>query len=358
MDHGGRVYEYARQLNLSVESIHDFSANINPLGPPGCVLDAIASLPVSALAYYPDPEQEEVREFLADMLDIDAKMLFCGNGATEVMELIVRCVQPRRVVVLEPAFSEYAAIANRNHVQITRIPLAVEQEFALPLGSLDSCLQKDDLVFLNYPHNPSGRVWPRTDWADSVRAWSRRGVTVVCDESFIDFLPNEDEVTAISLAKEEERVFVVRSATKMYAIPGLRFGYGIGHLQVVPCIEQNRDVWSVNQIAQIAALKAYQCTDFVDRTRLWLKAEQAYIRATWGQSSRLRFFAPSANFFLVELKDWVVEQALQKELQQQKIFVRDCSNFAFLGTSYLRIGIRSHPENELLWQTVSHFLNR
>jgi threonine-phosphate decarboxylase len=357
MKHGGRVYEYAEQMNVSVESIHDFSANMNPFGPPASVLSAVRTMPVFVISSYPDARHSSIKSILANELDIDANALFCGNGATEVMELIVRNIQPKRVVVLEPAFSEYAAIAFRNRIQVVRIPLLLDREFALPISALDTCLQRNDLVFLNYPHNPSGRVWPRSEWEDAVRSWSRRGVTVVCDESFIDFLSDINDLTAVPLVREEEHVFVVRSATKMYAIPGLRFGFGVGNAKIVADIEKERDPWSVNQIAQIAAMKAYRDTGFLEKTRRWLLAEQAYIKDTWGKSPWVRFFVPQANFFLVQFNDAKVAQELQSTLRKNWLFLRDCTDFTCLGPNYLRIGIRSHTENELLWSAVTRFFN-
>ncbi|EPZ43216.1 pyridoxal phosphate-dependent aminotransferase [Alicyclobacillus acidoterrestris] len=352
MAHGGRVYEYAAASGVDVANIVDFSANINPLGPPASVLKAIETA-MPRIVHYPDARHQAVKEILAQAHQVDVSALFCGNGATEVIELVFREVRPRRTFVLDPAFSEYADIAKRMGSQIERVPLKRTQiTWDLPLDVLDTQLEDGDLVVINTPHNPTSTVWPWDTFRTRALNWCERGVTVVIDESFIDFLPQSSSLSAIADACMHPGLFVIRSATKIYAIPGLRFGFGIGHRDFVRGIEGNRDGWSVNALAQAAACAAYCDEQFLQETHTWLASEHDYLRQTWGADERLVWHAPNVNFFIASFAMPHVREHVQDALRKRGILSRACDDFHGLDSTYVRFAIRSHQDNQLLWTSV------
>ncbi|MFB5189525.1 pyridoxal phosphate-dependent aminotransferase [Alicyclobacillus fastidiosus] len=353
MAHGGKVYEYADTYGIELAKVLDFSANINPLGPPKRVLQAIErALPY--VVHYPDARQLSVKEAIARAHGLETTSVLCGNGATEVMELVFRAVRPSRTFVLHPAFSEYAAIADRVGSPLTALPLThTDDGWTLPLEALNEQLQPGHLVVINTPHNPTSSVWPWPTLQACVARWCRRGVFVVIDESFIDFLPDVRAISAIEDAAVTKRLFVVRSATKIYSIPGLRFGFGIGHREFVREIERNRDGWSVNALAQAAACAAYQDLAFLESTRRWLEEEKVYLEKTWGADRRLTWHAPSTNFFLVDFRSTDIAQNVVQSLVGAGIFCRSCADFQGLGARYVRFAIRSHADNVQLWRAVA-----
>ncbi|GMA64974.1 aminotransferase class I/II-fold pyridoxal phosphate-dependent enzyme [Alicyclobacillus fastidiosus] len=353
MAHGGKVYEYADTHGIDLASVLDFSANINPLGPPQRVLVAIErALP--HVVHYPDARHFAVKEVVARAHGLRASSVLCGNGATEVMELVFRAVRPSRTFVLNPAFSEYADIARRVGSMPTALSLTrADGAWSLPLEALDRQLQPGHLVVINTPHNPTSSVWPWPTLKACVERWCGRGVFVVIDESFIDFLPDGREISAIADAAVAERLFVVRSATKIYSIPGLRFGFGVGHEEFVREIERNRDGWSVNALAQAAACAAYEDAAFLEATHRWLEEEKVYLENTWGADMRLIWHAPGANFFLVDFRSTEVAQKVVQALVEQGIFCRRCDDFQGLGARYVRFAIRSHADNVRLRQAVA-----
>ncbi|MCL6518021.1 aminotransferase class I/II-fold pyridoxal phosphate-dependent enzyme [Alicyclobacillus sp.] len=375
--HGGRVYEYVRVSGRPLEDIVDFSANINPLGPPATVREAILRA-MDGIRHYPDPEQREVRRVLAEAFQLPGpEWVFCGNGAAEVMDLVLRTARPRRVFVFDPAFAEYEAASRRCGARVVRLPLSAADAVIRAEGGGGAALGVDglgntggmapgwraeepdgavpewprdgDVVVFNNPHNPTGRIWTREQVERLVRPFVAAGAMVMVDESFLDFRWDERDWTAIPLALADPRVVVVRSATKMYSIPGLRFGFGVANPGWVRRVERDRDGWSVNHLAQAAAAAAYRDEAFRTATWRWLRAEQAFVRETWGQAPGVRLHPPGVNFFLIEWLDGLDVEGLVASWAADGMFVRRCHTFRGLSQRHVRVAIRTPQENRRLW---------
>ncbi len=351
--HGGRVYDYAEDLNISVEHLMDFSANINPWGPPPEVWRAVVH-GFRGIRRYPDSHHTQVKAVLADHLHVEPNQIICGNGAMEILELAMRILRPPRTVVVTPAFAEYAAIARRYGSEVISIPLAggivrPPGPFELPLSAIDQHIHDGDLVVLNSPHNPTGAAWPRKLWQNAVSQWNDRGVYILLDESFIDFLSQADEYTAIPLVSRDTRVLVVRSATKMYALPGLRFGFGISSPELIGQMESDRDPWSVNHLAQEAVKVSYRDQKYREKTWSWLAREQRYIADSWGTLPLVDLYPPSVNFFLIRFLDAAIASSVDQQMHQKGMIVRNCANFEGLGARYRRIAIRRRQDNMRLF---------
>jgi threonine-phosphate decarboxylase len=353
--HGGKVYEYAETDGIPVESVFDFSANIHPLGPPKAVLQAIRSaLPL--IRHYPDARHRRVKEVLSERFFVPVESLVCGNGASEVMELIVRTLKPERTWILEPAFREYEAIALRIGSKVMRLSLLQNDTFALPLEELSKYITKGDLVVINTPHNPSGLHFPKSSWFETVRSWTKRGVHVLVDESFLDFMENDSKESSMHESVINPCWHTIRSATKFFSIPGLRFGFAVLHPDVAKRVNENRDGWSVNTIAQVAAIAAYQEQTWHLQTQNWLSQAKIFVETTWGSDSHIHLFPFDVNFFLIRLEHDNQSLYIQRELRRKGVYVRNCSTFHNLSAAYIRIAIRTETENRMLWTMFSDLL--
>ncbi len=351
MEHGGKIYQYATATKLAVGEILDCSANINPLGPPQGVQEAIVKA-FDAIRYYPDSDHEDVRRAIANRFAIEKDAILCGNGATEIIEVLIKGLRPGRVIVLEPAFSEYAATANRLFCPVVSCSLFDGDTFALPIVQLDSMLHSGDLLFINHPHNPSGTSWSLPSWITAVISWAKRGVSIAIDESFADFLPQDDPRTLMQHAATTPNLFVIRSATKIFSIPGLRFGFLVTTREKIAALRAYRDPWSVNQLAQIAAFISYQDQHFMMETATWLENAHRYMQDAWATDERWRIFPTAVNFFLLRFASPNVSRHVQAKLMEQRIFVRSCGNFEELTDAYVRIALLSPKDNERVFRAV------
>ena len=185
-----------------------------------------------------------------------------------------------------------------------------------------------------------------------------QGVLVIVDESFIDFLADQELWSVWRKAIVNDSLYVLRSATKMYAIPGLRFGFAVGNARVFDRIEKGRDGWSVNQLAQRAAVIAYQEPEFDQRTWQWLEEEWRWLQTTWGHHPLISMQPPHANFFLIRLPAVDIARTLWQTLAKRRIYLRGMQGFSPLDDHYLRIAIKTRDKNEMLWHAVTEFLAR
>lgn len=352
MIHGGDMYSYAKGDSRTWSAILDASANINPLGPPLSVWQAIADA-LPEVLHYPDPNHTETKRVLARRFRVSEESIVCANGATEAMELIVRAVRPARCVILTPAFAEYEAIAKRYDCLAIFVPLLRhDNDYVLPWEEIVQIVQSGDLLWINNPHNPTSQCFSPSEWRTQVDSLLLQGIHIILDESFLDFLPVPEDWSAIPLTVQNPNLYVVRSATKVYAIPGLRFGFAVVHPHVQQQIENDRDNWSVNVLAQAAARAAYSDTVFMEQTYSWLEQEREYIFSTWGQHARLQLLTPHAPFFMVQFENGELADQVTAVLQSQGIYLRDCRTFAGLDSSYRRIAIKQRPANERIWGLV------
>ncbi len=152
--------------------------------------------------------------------------IIVGSGVASLIFAVMRAISPKRVIILEPAFAEYARACAAANATITTSLLRERHCFAPDFVELTRLLddRQVDLVILNSPHNPSGRLYDRKDLLSLVETAERNNATVVLDEAFIDYVP---ESSLLPLAATKAHLIVLRSLTKFYAMPGLRVGYAV-----------------------------------------------------------------------------------------------------------------------------------
>src|SRR5688572_26364606 len=250
LTHGGNVYQAAQEQRVPIERIIDFSASINPLGPPAAAFHTIRSA-AKHIVHYPDPDCRELRLALAGKCGMDPDMILVGNGSTELIHLLPRTLGIKSALIIGPTFQEYERALMEAGSIVQYIHAKREQRFRPPvqdiLEQLSATRAKFDAVFLCNPNNPTGQVMNRKTLCSLAAAIERRQGWLIVDEAFVDYC---QEQSIVSLLKEHPRMLVLRSLTKFYAMPGLRIGYLLGERKVVGLLKDRQPPWSVNSVAQ------------------------------------------------------------------------------------------------------------
>lgn len=334
----------------------DFSANINPLGPPACVLETLAKN-LEAVRRYPDPNNLELKRSLAAYLGVKTDNLLVGNGATEIIYSLCFLLRPRTVLVAQPTFSEYARAALAAGAQVIPCPLPPTQGFRLDAEAYCRLLEQADMAFLCNPNNPTGNLLP---YDIVYRIWQesrRRGIWLIVDESFLDFVEDWPEFSLVQVAAREEKLVILRSLTKFFALPGLRLGVGIAAPGIIRYLEERSDPWRVNILAQLTGAVAVKDKEYQIRTWEWLKVERDYLFEGLNFLPGLRPYRSEANFILVDisLSGWGSEE-LTEALAQHKVLVRDCSNFPGLKGRYIRVAVKERESNTVLLRLLENLL--
>lgn len=349
--HGGDLARAVRLWNPADGELLDFSSNVNPLGPPPGLLDVLGrALP--EIVSYPSPQARELRERLAHHLNVPVEQLLVGNGANDLIHLLLLWRRPRRVLVPAPSFSEYERAAVLAGALVERYPLPPGEEF--DHHALVSKLEQGDLLVFCNPNNPSGMLYRRSDLLPLVREATERGAVVMIDESFIPLTGRPEE----SLRDLQcEQLWVILSLTKIWSLPGLRLGCAIGSIANVGKISRWSDPWRVNILAQKAGIYCIESKGYLEKTLALVKKERAFLARRFRETGAFRVFEGFANFLLLQGLDPDFDVAdYQESLARQGVLVRRADNFCGLDQRYFRIAVRKRPENLRLLQETGHYL--
>ena len=349
--HGGDVCRIAETEGCAPEDILDFSANINPLGPPSGARSAAARA-LDCMAAYPDPLARNLCEIIASRHGIDVERVICGNGASELFAALLRVLDSMRVVIPSPAYVGYREAAAAADLPVVTTPLT--QTYDVDWGALGSVLAENDVVFLGHPCNPAGRLLEVDDFRRTCSEHPR--CHFIVDESFIEFV---NECSGLSLIREQPgNVTVIRSMTKFYAMAGLRLGYAVGAPALLSALRRQLVPWSVNGVAQSVGECVLVDADYAERSRQSVERWRSALAEeldTLGISS----VASSVNYLLCQIPSGDRDAAwLRKALLAERIAVRVCSDFDGLDERAFRVAVRMPEDNRKLLDGLAHVLRR
>ncbi len=348
--HGGNLVWAAELAHCSPSALLDFSASINPLGPPPSAIATLQAHLVDLTAY-PDPRYSTLCRALGRHHQVPADWVLPGNGAAELLTWACRDLSTLdKTVILAPSFSDYHRGLQAFGATVQRVSGELDVAWpALPEGRSPTAWSQSGLL-LNNPHNPSGRLFARK----AVEKCLSQFALVVVDEAFMDFLPGEAE-SVIGLVQEYPNLVVVRSLTKFYSLPGLRLGYAIAHPDRLQRWQQWRDPWSVNALAAAVGEVVIQDHVFQQQTWDWLQAAKPVLFAGLAAIPGLHPTPGVANFLLVRCAYSVLEVQLEL-LKRHQILIRDCLSFEELGDRYFRVAVRTPAENQRLLNGLEEIL--
>jgi threonine-phosphate decarboxylase len=331
--HGAHGDLVSRSLGVRVGELLDFSQNINPLGAPKDALEAARRALYEDSSRYPDLEYTGLREALAAYLGVGAELVVPTNGGAEALFLAARAAGTGgKALVLEPTFSEYAAAAAASGKEPVRRVARREEDFewdSTPLRDLEGV----SVVFLCNPNNPTGDLLDRGAVLEVAARVVEAGAVLVVDEAFADFVP---EISVTDMV--DRGLWVARSFTKFFAIPGLRLGCLVcddaGRVQTL------QPSWPVNSVAAAAGIAAAEDKGFAEASRVEVARLREDLFGALDALPGLQPFPGAANFLLVRGPDGFPER-----LARRGVLVRGCGPFYGLGPEFFRVAVRSAEEN-------------
>lgn len=346
MVHGGEIYDKNIEL--------DYSVNLNPLGIPTAVIDAVR-LAVEQIDRYPDTQLYSLRKRIAESEHTDYENIICSNGASEMLMTLLRYLQPGKILLTSPCFTGYyhAIRALGDSVQITEYSLNEKNDYQLDSDFLN-CITKDiDLVILCNPNNPTGRAVDKDILQEILLKCEECGVKIIVDECFEPLSKRAESV--VGYVNKFQGLYVIRAYTKLFSIPGIRFGYAYVPSKEVDNITRLLPEWNVSVIAGMAAYEAAGLVcgcDFVEQSVETVENERKYLEEQLACTG-LVIYKSDANFLLIKS-----EYDLYNELLGYGIMVRDCSNIPGLDSSYIRIAVKDHISNEKLIGAIKQIIKR
>lgn len=340
--HGGDIYR--NQVVL------DFSVNVNSLGMPESVAEALHEA-VGNCGTYPDIAAERLKRAVAQMLFTPEEYLLFGNGASELFMGIVHGLRPKKVLIPVPSFYgyEYAAVAAGS--EIVFYPLKEESAFSPDEDFLGTLTEDVELLFFANPNNPTGYLTNREYLRRMLEICLEKRILVVLDECFIEFCGSGQSL--LEEIGQYGHLLLVRAFTKIFAVPGVRLGYLVcSNPLLLGKIARQLPEWNLSSFAQAAGVACAGQSAFLTETVDYVRRERQFM-AEGLERLGLKVFPGEVNFLLVQSK-----ARLYEELLRQGILIRDCGNFRGLTEGYYRVAVKRREENEILIDKLEKCLRK
>ena len=376
--HGGNIYKIFREKNI--KEILDYSSNINPYGIPESLKKRITEN-LEILERYPDPDYIELRQKLAHLNNVNMSDIILGNGATEIIFLFMKVINPKKILIVSPTFGEYEravkatempgdtinlSCSNGNNknvenkkIEIEHFELKENDDFKLNIDNLKNELAKKyDLLIICNPNNPTGKFLKLSETEEILKECNKYNTKLFIDEAFIDFLKDGMKESIINTKENKQNLFVTRAFTKFFAMPGLRLGYGIYFdKKLEKRISEKKEPWSVNNIAEMAGLTVLNDTKYIEETLKWIAEEKTYVYEKLNEINGIKPYKTEVNFITGKIDEKLFSEGLnvkilREKMLEQGILIRDASNFKFLDERFFRLAIKNRKNNIRVIETL------
>jgi len=329
-EHGGNVEEFAKKIGCRVDEILDLSSNINFVKPK---IDInFNSLDISSY-----PNYDKLKTLIAQNYNINSCELELFNGATTAIYSLLRELDLEECYLYSPLYLEYKKSAILNGYNITYINRFTDINRDIKENSL--------VVFVN-PSTPDGEFY---NIYPLLKKWVEKNVTILIDESFLDFTPFQSATTYIN---SYDKLYIIKSMTKFYSSAGVRVGAIISNSKNIQKIYQKEPLWKISQFDNAYMQSALKDREFSEKSiALNSKNRDRVIEILENSKYIDKVYHSLTNYLLIKLKT-IKAKEFQKRLIPYKIMIRDCSNFDFLDSSFIRIAIKDDKSIDRLREAL------
>jgi len=349
--HGGDIYSN-RDIPENKKLI-DFSANINPFGMPQEVKRAIMDN-IDVYSNYPDPLCRDLINDISKHENIPAEQIICGNGAADIIYRIAAAIKPKKTLLTAPTFSEYEEAVRTVDSSIIYYFLLEKNGFNLDQGVFDKIETSIDLMFLCNPNNPTGIPIDKEMVMEIAARCKVNKTILVVDECFNEFLENSQDYSIADKLADFDNVIVLKAFTKIYAMAGIRLGYGLcSNKAIIERLYKAGQPWNVSVVAQKCGVAALKETEYVRQTKLLIKENRVYLMLQLSLLG-LKVSESKANYILFKTE----KKHLLHELEKYGIMIRSCGNYIGLNDKYFRIAVKSKEDNEYLIECLNKIFKK
>ena len=340
-----RIEQYATVL---------FNANLNPLGIPETVKNSIEES-IESIVHYPDIYYNKLRTAVSEYAGVPIDQVVMGNGSTDLLKLFASLIMPKKALLLTPSSTEYEVVLKAYNTELCFYALSEEEEFKVNVEDLISALTADlDMVILANPNNPTSKKMEVSDIRKLAAACKEKDIFLMIDEMYIEFLDDYETHTSIPLVNEFDNITVLRSVSKFFAVPGLRFAYAIinnpVHKEIIDRITTKNNIAS---LSAIAITNMFKDTEYIEQSRSIIHTERSLVYLAMSTSKTIKLYRPDANFMLVKiLRDDLNAADVAAHCNKRGIIIRKCDDIRGLDSKFFRICFMNPKQNDLMVNTI------
>lgn len=341
--HGADINSAAELYGLEADKIIDFSSNINPFIVES--MDKIVAAGVENLQKYPDIKYRRLRKNIADYLRVEDSYIIPGNGATEIIYLLMRNLSGR-LAIINPTFSEYRKGAEIAGLSVVDFVMDWKKDFKLDLDEIYRRKDEFDSIFICNPNNPDGSV---REIKKLLEFAEKEGKLLIVDETFIEFADSEKDRSLVNMVEKSKNLFIIRAVTKFFGIPGIRLGYGISsNRELLQKMYDEKEPWTINSFADSASDFIFKEEEYIRKSKEYFSKERVCMINEINKIDGIKAFNSDANFILVRFENRNVLDVKENLLKRAGLLIRDASNFIGLDSSFARVAIKNHEQNTVL----------
>jgi histidinol-phosphate aminotransferase len=280
----------AAEIGLPVERLVKLDANENLYGPHPEVLKAIQEAPFHI---YPDPGQQALRESIASFVGAEPEQIVAGTGADDLIDILIRLVRPKKVVIPTPAFGMYRFLAKVSGAEPVEVPR--RHNFDLDVVPIRHAVHTGaEMVFLTSPNNPTGNPINRAE----LEAICALDALIIVDEAYIEF----GGQTTVPLIASRPNLVVLRTFSKWAGLAGLRVGYSVSNAELAAHMMAIKQPYNVNVAADAGARAAIANFGEIRETIACIVAERERMAGLCAELGWLKPMPSQANFVLFEVE--------------------------------------------------------
>ena len=348
--HGSDLEKIGKYYNIPKESIVKFAANVNPLGISETVKNLLKEN-LDIMSSYPDRDYVDLRNSIADYINVDSENIIVGNGSTELISLLISQRLPKKALLIGPTYSEYSKELSLSGCIQENFLLKEEDDFEINIPDLVNELNNSyDMLIICNPNNPTSSAILNGNMRIILEECKKRNTFVMIDETYVEFAPEGCNISSVEFTKEYKNLIVLRGVSKFFAAPGLRLGYAItGNASFIKNVKEHQIPWSLNSIAAFAGTHFFKDEEFIHKTKTLINIERKRIYDELSNVEGIKIYPAYANFFLVKItKDSLTSHDIFESCIKKGFMIRDCSSFKYLDGEYIRFCIMAETDNKQL----------
>lgn len=329
----------------------DYCYLVNPYYPPKRMVNELkASFEVLLTQY---PSGMYVNSLIASKnFSIRQENIVVGNGAAELIKSLMENFTGK-VGIIRPTFEEYPNRYSRAEEVVFE---AKGPDYRYTADELISYFEDkaiSNLIFIN-PDNPTGNYLDKDEVSKLMKFTKENNINFVVDESFLDFSDDEDaSLIKQDILNENKHLYVMKSISKSYGVPGLRLGVlASGNTDVIAAMKKDVAIWNINSFGEfyLQIAEKYE-KDYVKALKLF-RTERARFKEELSKIDGIRVLPSQANYFMIELTGGKAAKALAADiLDKHNILIKDLSSKLKDG-QYIRVAIRNTADNDLLLKAL------
>lgn len=321
--HGGDISSFCKKYKIKSKEVLDLSSNINFINPK--IKTNLNKLDIS---HY--PKYDNLYKIISKRYSVKADEIELFNGGSSAIFSFFKTYQFNQCNIYSPAYLEY-----KKAIELFSNNINLINRFK---NINSDKIKNNSLVIFVNPSTPDGKYY---DLKKLMKLWISKNCTIFIDESFLDFT---NKSSAVKYLKKYTKLYILKSMTKIYSSAGIRVGTLISNKQNISYIKNFEPLWKLSKFDCIYLKNAIKDKKLISKTYKSNKTIKAYTKKSLSKLNFIKkVYKSEANFLLVKLKK-IDSNKLQKFLLKYKVMIRDCSNFDYLDSSFIRVALKSKKD--------------